>query len=83
MMDLSPEGGDFSKKFQINLLASDAGQIVCLRLPRVSHTCVPNAAHCYDDGSKVKILFSETAIKAGEEITFSNISHRSFQYSYR
>ena len=33
VMDLSPEGGDFGKKFQINLLASNAGQVWCTFSP--------------------------------------------------
>ena len=36
VMDLSPEGGDFGKKFQINLLASNAGQVCALFRPSMA-----------------------------------------------
>jgi len=57
-------------------------QIVCLRLSRVNHACIPNSAHWYDDDSRVKILFSEKPIKAGEEITYSYVTLRSLQHNY-
>jgi hypothetical protein len=38
-------------------------QIVGLRLSRVNHACVPNAAHWCEESLKVKILFSEKDIK--------------------
>jgi SET domain len=57
-------------------------QIVCLRLSRVNHACVPNSAHWYDDDYRVKILFSEKPIKAGEEITYSYVTLRSLHHSY-
>jgi hypothetical protein len=48
----------------------------------VNHACVSNAAHWYEDDYRVKILFSEKAIKAGDEITFSYLSHRSLHMTY-
>ena len=55
-------------------------QIVCLRLSRVNHACISNASHFSSGDLKVKILFSEKAIKAGEEITVSYMSHRQVQH---
>jgi hypothetical protein len=51
-------------------------------LSRVNHACVANAAHWYEDEYKVKILFSEKDIKAGEEITYSYLTHRSVHLLY-
>jgi hypothetical protein len=50
--------------------------VVCIRLSRVNHACVPNANHFDDPDFSVKVLFSEKDIKAGEEITISYATHR-------
>ncbi len=74
--DLEPSGGTTSKKFDLNCIGRKQNPSVCLKIARVNHSCMPNAAYILDEKLKVGILFAEKDIKAGEEITISYISFK-------
>jgi len=63
------------EKFTKNILmaeyfrATNSQSIVALRISRVNHACLPNAATIYDETGRVAILFAQKDIQPGEEIT--------------
>lgn len=73
---LSPVKGTLRQKFENNELGGDArnhngNNYVALRIARVNHSCVPNAAHIYCDTTKCEILYACRDIQEGEEICIS------------
>jgi SET domain len=78
---LHPVDGSFEEKFEQNAFScadssdADHKQGMFIVMSRVNHDCIGNSTHRYSDRLGVKILVANHKIKAGEEITFSYVSH--------
>ena len=68
--DLMPEDGTLMDKFDLNAFQMDVDDMgaVSLRISRVNHDCRANAATFYCTTSRVKILYAQRQILAGQEI---------------
>lgn len=72
-IDRETEGKSLEFKFQHNAIEGktirDLGSnFVALKISRINHSCMPNAAHCYNETGRVLVIFSERDIYPGEEI---------------
>lgn len=71
LKDLGPEGGTLLQKFEGKAFLGDTECLisVALRIARVNHACLPNAAVIYDETACVAILFAQKDIHPFEEIS--------------
>jgi hypothetical protein len=61
---LEPRSGSYDEKFFLNCLAcGEFEPVVSLRISRINHACLSNAAHFYEEQTKTKVLHSSKPIK--------------------
>jgi len=78
--DLEPKGSPLYVKVFFNGfkggLCRDGGKnLIGVRSSRLNHSCLPNAGVCYEDESRVEIVFAQQDILPGQEVTICYYTH--------
>ena len=69
--DLEPTGGLLYEKERLNSFMVDTESLLCLRVARINHACIPNSAQVFDADMGVMIVVANRDIQPGEEISIA------------